>query len=375
MFFEFDLGILGGGQLARMSIQAAQKMGLKCLSLDQDAASPAAQIAPSVTGSIYDPEFIGQLFANCAVVTLENEFVPAAAIRQACEAIGREDPALVPGIDALETIQDKLLQRKAYSKAGVPSPKAVAIEDDGSVAIAQIGFPMVLKARTGGYDGKGTRTAKSADDFDDYRTLWAGGGWLAEEFVEFKRELAVMVFRTPTAQGSFPTMVTVQANHICDLVYPADVDASQVALAAVEAVGGEGLFGVELFEKSDGTLVVNEMAPRPHNSGHYTLDWGGVSQFEQHVRLALSLPPSEPRGQGVSMANLIGQNGVGDFRLGLIAVMEHDPGVRFHWYGKEQPRPGRKMGHINVAGENTTERAMGAREVFYKAWIEAGLKP
>lgn len=366
---EFDLGILGGGQLARMSIQAAQRMGLRCLSLDPDPNSPAAQIAPALVGSWNDPDFIGQILAACANVTLENEFVPAAAIRQACKAVDRPEEVVCPGIDTLATVQDKLLQRQAYTAASVPSPQAIAVEEDGAAAIAKIGFPMVLKARTGGYDGKGTRTARTPDDFDDYKNDWASGGWLAEEWVDFKRELAVIVYRTPSYTGTFPTMETVQTNHVCDLVFPAEVDASMVAIAAVEAVHGVGLFGVELFEAKDGSFIVNEIAPRPHNSGHYTLDWGGISQFEQHVRVALGLMPDLPRGTHTCTANLLGQPEAGDFRTGLVALNQFDPDAYFHWYGKAESRVGRKMGHINCVGENAVERAKRAREAFYTGWI------
>ncbi|HRF59573.1 MAG TPA: ATP-grasp domain-containing protein [Fimbriimonadaceae bacterium] len=371
MTFEFDLGILGGGQLGRMSIMAAQRMGLACLSLDPAGGGPAAQVGPAMQAAFTDVDALKHLFSVCARVTFENEFVPATAVREALEQLGRPPEFLMPGLDCLATVQDKLHQREAYVRAGVPSPKAVAIADDGAAAIATIGFPMVLKARFGGYDGRGTRTARNAQEFEDYKTIWADGGWLAEEFVEFKRELAVMVMRRRYGdewlQACFPTMETVQANHQCDLVFPAEADATEIALRAVEAVGGEGLFGVELFEKADGSLVVNEIAPRPHNSGHYTLDWGGPSQFEQHVRLALNLPPAPLDGVPTCMANLIGQPHVGDFRSGLVAAIFSDFGVRVHWYGK-QPRPGRKLGHINAVGGDIVDRAVRAREAFYNAW-------
>jgi 5-(carboxyamino)imidazole ribonucleotide synthase len=365
---NFDLGFLGGGQLARMSIMAAQRMGLRCVSLDAAADTPASQVAPSMVGPLHDPEALASLIGVCARVTLENEFVPAAALRAACQAASRPEDVLVPGIDCLGVIQDKFLQREAYASAGVASPRAVKIEDDGTQAIAKIGFPMVLKQRFGGYDGKGTRTARTAEEFEDYRGLWDDGGWLAEQFVPFKRELAVMVFRSPDMVGTFPTMETVQSDHVCDLVFPSDVDASQIAIAAVEAVGGFGLFGVELFDLGDGTFSVNEIAPRPHNTGHFSLDWGGVSQFEQHVRLAMGLPCIPAGGFSTCMANLMGQAGAGDFRRGLVAALGQDPHVRVHWYGKSESRVGRKMGHLNVVGENAVERAKAARARFYAAW-------
>jgi 5-(carboxyamino)imidazole ribonucleotide synthase len=266
-------------------------------------------------------------------------------------------------------IQDKLLQREALERAGVPSPKAVELSGDGAGAIAQIGFPMVLKTRFGGYDGKGTRYAKTAEALDDLQNSWQDGGWLAEQFVPFKRELAVMVFRSATETGVFPTMETVQKDHVCDLVFPADINASDIAIAAVEAVNGFGLFGVELFELPDGKILVNEIAPRPHNTGHYTLDWGGTTQFEQHVRLALGLPCAPIDGLPTCMANLLGQKNATDWRLGLAAALE-DPAVRVHWYGKAEAKPGRKMGHLNVCGSDAVNRAKAARQRFYAAWTK-----
>lgn len=365
---DFDIGFLGGGQLARMSIQAAQRMGLRCLSLDSDESSPASQIAPSIQGKLGDVEKLAEVFARCERVTLENEFVPADRLRMAVTMAHRTDEAMLPGIEMLERIQDKLKQRSAYRAAGVPSPRAVALEGSGETAVVEIGFPMVLKARFGGYDGKGTRYANDAGELEAYRDLWSSGGWLAEEFVSFQRELAVMVYACPDETGAFPTMETVQVNHVCDLVFPANRDAAQIAIDAVAAVNGQGLFGVELFELETGELSVNEIAPRPHNSGHYSLDWGGVSQFEQHVRLAMGYPPMTPLGGPCCMANLLGQSDHDDFRAGIHAALDV-PDVYVHWYGKQVSRVGRKMGHINATGEGCVERARLAREMFYAAAI------
>jgi 5-(carboxyamino)imidazole ribonucleotide synthase len=191
---------------------------------------------------------------------------------------------------------------------------------------------------------------------------------MAEEFVPFKRELAVMVCRSKDQTLCFPTMETVQTNHVCDLVFPANTDASDVAIKAVEAIEGYGLFGVELFETEEGEFLINEIAPRPHNTGHYTLDWGGISQFEAHVRLVLGLPIPEPKGDEACMANILGIDVPGDWRDGLRAAIQGDPGVHVHWYGKAEARPGRKMGHINAVGPDCRARATAARERFYAAW-------
>lgn len=364
----YDIGFLGGGQLARMSIQAAQRMGLRCLSLDPGSDTPASQIADAVQGRLDDPSAIAAVLERCGAVTLENEFIPAAAISQAVQRVP-DPPRIVPTIETLDRIQDKYRQRQAYLSAGVPSPRAVTLDRGADEAIAKIGFPMVLKARFGGYDGKGTRYARNAAEMDQHRALWSHGGWMAEAFVPFRRELAAMVFVTVDGQvGAFPTMETVQSGHVCDLVFPSGVDASSVAIAAAKAMGGPGLFGVEMFELESGEILVNEIAPRPHNTGHYTLDWGAVSQFEQHVRLVLGWPVElKPSGREAAMANLLGQPGANDFRLGIEAALA-EPDVHVHWYGKAETRPGRKLGHINATGPHAVRKVSEARERFYRAW-------
>lgn len=372
----YDIGFLGGGQLARMSIQAAQRLGLTCLSLDPAADSPAAQVSDSMVGALDDPERIAEVFRSCSKVTLENEFIAATAVREGLELAEAGESVLLPGLDSLASIQDKLRQKQALALAGVPSPRAWEIGGDVPTPTPHASHPdegedcepVVLKARFGGYDGKGTRYAQNAEEMEEYRYLWGPGGWMAEEMVEFRRELAVMVFRSPNQTGCFPTMETVQTNHVCDLVFPSGVNASEIAVAAVEAVGGYGLFGVELFELQDGSFQVNEIAPRPHNSGHYTLDWGGVSQFEQHVRLVMGWPLDQPRGLDVCLANLLGQHGAGDHRAGTASAVS-EPSIHVHWYGKVESRPGRKMGHINAVGGDCLKRAKGARDRFYGAWV------
>ena len=342
-------------------------MGLKCLSMDHEHVTPASQIAPAIVGKLSDPEKIAEVLKCCDRVTLENEFILADHIEEACELAKVSESVVVPSIRSLDTIQDKLRQRKALIKAGVPSPNAVALEIDPADAIEKIGFPMMIKVRFGGYDGKGARVARTYEELERLRPVWEGGDWLAEQFVPFKRELAVMVYIGAQGAGCFPTMETVQVNHVCDLVFPSGTDASAVALAAVEAVGGVGLYGVELFEREDGTFQVNEIAPRPHNTGHYTLDWGGVSQFEQHVRLVMDWPLADPHGNEVCMANLLGRVPSGSHVKAISAALVV-PDVYFHWYGKAVAKPGRKMGHLNAVGPDCVSRATRARDQFLEAW-------
>ncbi|HLK13190.1 MAG TPA: ATP-grasp domain-containing protein [Fimbriimonadaceae bacterium] len=381
-----DIGFLGGGQLARMSIQAAQKMGLTCLSLDPGKETPASLVARSRVGSLGDAEAVAAILKDCRHCALENDFIPATSLRDACKLAGIDEGRLSPSLGCLATIQDKLEQRRALAGAGVPTPHAVALEGDAAVAVREIGFPMVIKARFGGYDGKGTRIAQSREELDGFRELWGSGGWLAETYVPFRRELAVMVARSAHQTLELETVETQQRDYICDVTYPArlwdpSVDTKGVPVAAVEAVNGFGLFGVELFELETGAVLVNEMAPRPHNTGHYSLNWGDLSQFEIHVRLVCGLPlpkPSDGRLKGlpVYMANLMGIENAGDHRRGIERALEIEPSARFHWYGKVESRPGRKMGHVNlVVRHEEPPHAMlphlnRVRDAFYEGWAQ-----
>lgn len=350
-----------------MSIQAAQRIGLRCLSYDPSDDCCAGQIAMHLVGSFKDAQTMSELFAKCDYVTFENEFVPAEVVVQAMHKADFDPTRLTPRVEVLATIQDKWLQRQALNKAGVNGPKVWM----GSKVAPWHGKPRVFKARKGGYDGKGTLVITSEDEFNGMPSYVKTDDWIEEEFVEFKRELAVMVDARSDGLLAYPTVETVQKNQVCDTSVPCDLDASLIAIAAIKAVspGMPGLFGVELFELENGEIWVNEIAPRPHNTGHYTLDWGGPSQFETHIRTVLGLPPAELKSDGCcAMANLLGQDTDKDYRPHMHEGL--DEHCFFHWYGKES-RPGRKVGHINGIGSTPDEalnRATAARERFYKAW-------
>lgn len=373
----YEIGILGGGQLARMSALAAHRMGATCLALDPGEVCPTSDVCDTVRGSLDDPAALAQVLRASEVVTLENEFVPAAALREALVLAGRSQDCLVPGLDALGTVQDKLLQRQALAASGVPQPSFCAVSPGESYEAVQerTGSEFVLKRRFGGYDGKGTAFVRSREDWESAVALaneWAGkGGAMAEAFVPFRRELAVMVAAGPNGAVTFPAVETLQTDRVCDLVWtiPPHAAAQRVASAAFIAAGLSGLAGIELFETDDGQVLVNEIAPRPHNTGHYTLDWGGPSQFEAHVRCVLGLALPALVGGEAAMANVLGQPGAGDWRMARRAALEGDPGVFFHWYGKRDARPGRKLGHINASGHQAKERAASARDRAYAAWV------
>lgn len=356
-----------------MSIQAAQRMGATCISLDAGSDTPASQIAPAVQGPLHDPNALAEIIRRSRKVTLENEFIPAAALREAFLLADRNPEDLLPGIETLATIQDKLRQREALSQARIPSPEALPLED-AKLVQESLGFPMVLKARFGGYDGKGTRIVRSEAEFLAQQELWLDDkGWLAERFVPFQREVAVMVLRTPQRTVRMQTVETVQPEQVCDHTFPAHWRGGEPQLGsipedAVAAVHGYGLFGVELFELADGQILVNELAPRPHNTGHYSLDWDQVSQFELHVRAVLGLEiPTPKQGNEVIMLNLLGRSESLDLDAARRRALAANPSARVHWYGKAA-RPGRKLGHVNVVGTGLgeLEAALKVREAFFQ---------
>lgn len=350
-------------------------MGLRCLVLDPDPNAPACQVAPYITGSIYDESSLRELFAKCERVTLENEFVPGETIDSALRKLDHPSISIIPSSNSLKNIQDKWIQRKNLVDSGVPGPEAQAIEAGSAHKASEYGFPVVLKSRLGGYDGKGTIIARTQEDLSPIADDLNSGRFLMERFVKFVREISVMVYTHGDEEYyCLPTMETRQEENVCDVTFPADIDASEVAIAAIRAVapGSAGLFGVELFELENGEIWVNEIAPRPHNTGHYTLDWGVPSQFDIHICAAMGYPfPDVTEGKPCAMANLLGQAEAKKFQDGIPPVLAM--GAHFHWYGKQDAKPGRKMGHINAVGASPEEAltlATAAREAFYKSWCQ-----
>lgn len=364
----FDIGIVGAGQLARMTCTAAAPLGLRVAVLG-DPGDPAADVAAGVVpGRWQDHDDVLALGRECRVVTLENEFVAASALA-AVEAAGTP---VRPTAQAVGRIQDKATQKALLRDAGLPVPRFVVIAsaDDIAEAGRELGWPLMLKARTLGYDGYGNALC---DDAAAARAALArldrGDGVLAEELVPFTLELAVMVARSASGEERvYPVVETVQRDHVChEVTAPAAVDvavrarAEEVAVGAARAAGALGVMGVEMFAMSDGTVLVNELAPRPHNSGHYSIEACETSQFENHVRGILGLPLGDValRAPAAVMVNILGsKEGPADpQRDGALAV----PGAHLHLYRKADVRVGRKMGHVTVLGETATAAADAAR--------------
>jgi 5-(carboxyamino)imidazole ribonucleotide synthase len=375
------VGMVGGGQLARMTHQAAIALGqsLRVLALAPD--DGAALVAADVQyGDHTDLAALRTFAKGCDVVTFDHEHVPNEHIRTLAE----EGATLFPPADALRHAQDKRVLRERLGELGGPNPAWRPVEQPADLVAfgAEVGWPVVLKAARGGYDGRGVWLVDDAGQAAELAgTLLAGGTPLiVEERVALRRELAVQVARSPFGQvAAYPVVETVQRDGICvevlapapDLPEELAVAAQQLAIDLATALGVIGLLAVELFETPTG-LVVNELAMRPHNSGHWTIEGARTSQFEQHLRAVLDYPMGDTSltAPVVVMANVLGGEPGGmsiDERLHHLFAAE--PGAKVHLYGK-QVRPGRKIGHVTVLGNDLDEvRARAARAA---RWLREG---
>ncbi|MFA7420733.1 MAG: 5-(carboxyamino)imidazole ribonucleotide synthase [Melioribacteraceae bacterium] len=366
------IGILGGGQLARMSAYQAYKLGFDIAILEKTKNSPAGQLTHNEFVGWVDDHKLIRLFAkDCDIVTLENEFVDYHHLEY-LEKLGKK---VFPSSKTISLIQDKFIQKKTLFKKGIPVPKFFEVTNKHTYkACAEaVGEKFVLKSRKLGYDGYGNALINNEADYiaaiDKLQTRHPK--LLAEEFVSFDKELAVMVARTKKEIVCYPVVETIQKNHICHTVIaPADVDESikekvkEIAVQCVKAVNGIGIFGIELFLTTSGEILVNEMAPRPHNSGHYTIEACVTSQFENHIRAVMNLPlgSTELVKPAAVMVNLLGKtNGLAEPKNYNKALS--NPDLHVHLYGKEETRKGRKMGHITLLGDSADELVKTAKKI------------
>lgn len=370
------VGILGGGQLARMTVAAAIGLGIDVAIFEREAASPAGRLTDAETVGPWEDAALRARFATgCDVITLESEFVDPALLAD----IAATGTPVRPGAAILALVGDKLRQKETFAAADLPLPpfRAVASQDEALRAAKEWGWPIVLKARRLSYDGYGNATVRGPEGL---AAAWErlgtpGRALYAEAWVPFRRELAVMVARSVGgAIVTYPVVETVQAAEaqICRLVRaPAPVAASVAAQAtaiarrAVETVEGVGVVGVELFEHEDGTILLNEIAPRPHNSGHYTIEGCVTSQFENHLRAILDLPlgVTDLVAPAAVMVNILGERDapIEATPRGLPEALAV-PGAHVHLYGKRRSRPGRKMGHVTALGPDiAAAEAIAAR--------------
>ncbi|AGB36843.1 5-(carboxyamino)imidazole ribonucleotide synthase [Natronococcus occultus] len=368
------LGVVGGGQLGRMLAEAAAPLGVEVVVLDPTPDCPAAPVARDQIVAEFDDEAgIRELAARADVLTFEIELADQDVLERVSEDSGtpvHPDPA------TLETIHDKLVQKRTLEDAGVPVPPFRAVDgpDDVREAIDDYGAPVMLKARTGGYDGRGNVPVESKADAAEALESVAGPA-MVESFVDFKREISVIAVKGDDETAAFPIGENVHEDEILrETIVPAGSEeaveqrAREVAEDVLGVMEGRGVYGIELFEAPNGDVLLNEIAPRPHNSGHWTIEGAQSSQFEQHVRAVLGWPlaATDLRSPTVSV-NLLGDvDKSRDAELRNVDRVLETPAANLHWYGKRQVRPLRKMGHVTLAGregETTEELLETAREL------------
>lgn len=365
------IGILGGGQLGRMLVEAAHRLNVKTIILDQ-ANSPAKQINaldPHVDGSFTELDAITKLAKKCDVLTVEIEHVDVDALKSVSAAL---NIPIYPLPETIRLIQDKYLQKTHLEGHGVGVVESVAVDENTPECLARIGarfgYPYMLKARTLAYDGRGNYVVKLAESIPEALEFLASRPLYAEKWCPFSKELAVMVMRTLEGEVfAYPTVETIHQNNICHLVYaPARISdslqfkASILAQNAVKLFPGCGIFGVEMFLLPNHELLINEIAPRPHNSGHYTIDACVTNQFEAHIRAVAGLPM--PVGfsklatteTNAIMLNVLGDSTTKNAELAICRRALETPNASVYLYGKES-KPKRKMGHINVVGSCMAE--------------------
>lgn len=370
------LAVIGGGQLARMMAEPAAAMGIPLRLLAEAEGVSAAQVIPDhVVGDYRSLDLLRKVTSGCPVVTFDHEHVPTEHLH----ALAADGVAVRPGPDALVHAQDKGVMRARLAELGVPCPRNALV---ASVAdVEAFGFPCVLKTTRGGYDGKGVWFVRSAEDCAP--AFESGVAVLAEELVDFRRELSALVVRSPSGQAAaYPVVASTQRDGIChEVVAPApDLpeslagEAQEIALRIAGELDVTGVLAVELFETYDGRVLVNELAMRPHNTGHWTQDGAVTSQFENHVRAVLDLPLGSPapRARWTVMVNILGgpDASVGRLYDGYPHALARDPFLRVHLYGKEL-RPGRKVGHVNAYGDDLDDCLERARHAA--AWFRGDL--
>ena len=354
-----------------MTADAARVLGVETVVLDPDTDAPAGQVTRQVVGPLEPHDSLARFARQIDVATLENEFVH----RGALEYLAEHGVMVRPSIHTFGIIMDKLHQRAHMDAAGLsPTPYApIESPPDVPAFAARHGWPVVLKTRSQGYDGRGVAIARDAGEVEAaWQRLGAGArALMAEGFVSFTHELAVMVVRNAHGDtAAYPVVETVQEEYICRVVRaPAAVpsaiaeQARDVATRAIAAIEGVGVFGVELFLGTDGRVTVNELAPRPHNSGHYTIDACVASQFENHLRAVLDWPlgATDLVAPAAVMVNVLGQTdmAVPPSPTGFSDALAI-PGAHAHLYGKRRSRPGRKMGHVTALGPDVTMAEMVA---------------
>lgn len=366
------IGMLGGGQLGRMSAMAAHSLGYRVIVFDPKPGSPAAMVADDAVVAEFDDRKALEAFARrCDIVTLEWENIPTATV----ECIERVCPVR-PAAHVLRIAQDRNREKATLAGYGLPvTPFAVVnCWEDAEAAEQALGLPLVLKTARSGYDGKGQRKVTTSTELRDAFIELGEGGLVAEQWITYERELSIIIARSTLGEmKTYPLFENQHRNHILDLsICPATdeqrlrASAVQIATVAAESLGVIGVLCVELFETSSGSLLINEIAPRPHNSGHLTIEAASTSQFEQHIRAICGLPLGDTSvHRPAAMVNLLGD--LWEDKEPTVCGCLRVPESHLHLYGKKQARVGRKMGHITVLAnevEEAVQKACLARAAF-----------
>ncbi|MBE2193453.1 MAG: 5-(carboxyamino)imidazole ribonucleotide synthase [Anaerolinea sp.] len=358
MIKDTQIGVLGGGQLGQMLALEARRMGIRVSALDPDPTAPGGRAADrQIVGSFRDPAMIRVLADGCQVLTVEIEHVDTETLK----VLESEGVAVHPSPRAIEIIQDKYLQKTHLAGQHLPlapffdTPNLESIQRAGR----SFGYPLMLKTRRFAYDGRGNAVVRSESDIPAAFEQLGRNDLYAEGWVAFKKELAVMVARSRGGQTvAYPVVQTIHRDSILHAVIaPAQLPegiaahAQEIARKAIASLDGAGVFGVELFLNEHNEVLINEIAPRPHNSGHYTLEACYTNQFEQHLRAICGLPLGDP-GMRVGAAVMINVLGEDDPKAaaGRMEAALNIQGAAIHWYGKKESRPQRKMGHITLTG-------------------------
>lgn len=371
------LGVVGGGQLGRMIGEAAGPLGVEVVVLDPTPECPAAPVVTDqIVGEFDDPDGLRELADRADVLTFEIELADPELLETVHEETG---VPIEPSPATLRTIQDKLVQKRTLAEAGIPVPdfRAVDTPDDLRAAGEEFGWPVMLKARRGGYDGRGNVAVDGPEDADD-AVAAIGGDAMVETFVPFDRELSVIGVKGEDTTDAFPVTETVHEQEILrETVSPPRIgpettaDRSEIEARAYEVASdvlarmeGRGVYGIELFEV-DGRILLNEIAPRPHNSGHWTIEGAVTSQFEQHVRAVMGWPlGSTERWCPTVTSNVLGNvSEPQPAELTGVETVLDEPGASLHWYGKREVRPLRKMGHVTTVGDDPDALLEHTRDV------------
>ncbi len=369
------IGIVGGGQLGRMLTQAAVALGYQVVVVNPSDNSPAAQVgAQEIVGDLYDEQALTQLGKVSDVVTVEIEHLNADVLAQ----IAKAGKHVHPSPETLKLIQDKYLQKVFLKKAGIPAADFMEVKSpaDAKKALKIYGGKMLLKTKHGAYDGRGNALISSAEELKNALEQFGEQELYAEAFVPFTKELAVMVARSTKSEiKTYPVVETFHERNICVEVHaPAEVDlgvqkkAEALAAQAAKELKGAGVFGIEMFLTGEGEVLINEIAPRVHNSGHYTIEACKTSQFEQHIKAITGMPlgSTAMKVPAAVMINILGERD-GETTVGGLEAAEAVPDTAVHIYGKSPTKVDRKMGHITATGKTMKEaqaRAQKARKAI-----------